>query len=303
MRGAGMRRGVAVPAAMFAALGLSLITAPAAAEVCVVDDAGREVCLEQPAQRIVALSPGATELLFAAGGGDRVVGTVSHSDYPPEAEDIPRIGSYKRLDMEALLAREPDLVVGWSSGNPAEQLERLQDLGLTVYLSEPRELDDVASTLERLARLTGTEATGDRVAADYREDLAAIRERYGDADPVRVFYQVWPDPLMTVNDDHLISQAAALCGGDNVFGELSSLTPRIDKESVLDRDPEAIVAGGMGEADDSWLDDWRRFDSLEAVAKDNLFFVSPSSIQRPTPRLVEGTRTLCGQLEAARERR
>ena len=270
---------------------------------CVVDDADREVCLDAPAERIVSLSPGATELVFAAGGGERIVGTVSYSDYPPEAEDIPRIGSYKRLDMEALLEREPDLVVGWSSGNPTEQLERLQDLGLTVYLSEPRELDHVATTVERLGRLTGSASTADRVAAAYRDELAAIEEQYGNADPVRVFYQVWPDPLMTVNDDHLISQAAALCGGENVFGELGSLTPRIDKESVLDRNPEAIVAGGMGEADETWLDAWRDFDSLEAVTQGNLFFVPPSSIQRPTPRLVEGTRTLCEQLERARERR
>ena len=270
---------------------------------CVEDDADREVCLDAPAERIVSLSPGATELIFAAGGGERIVGAVSYSDYPPEAEEIPRIGSYKRLDMEALLEREPDLVVGWASGNPTEQLERLQDLGLTVYLSEPRELEDVATTVERLGRLTGNAPTADQVAGDYREALAAIEDQYGNADPVRVFYQVWPDPLMTVNDDHLISQAAALCGGENVFGKLGSLTPRIDKESVLDRNPEAIVAGGMGEADETWLDAWRDFDSLEAVTQGNLFFVPPSSIQRPTPRLVEGTRTLCEQLERARERR
>ena len=289
--------------ALAAVAGLWFAGAAMADGPCVVDDAEREVCLDAPAQRIVSLSPGATELVFAAGGGERIVGTVSYSDYPPEAEEIPRIGSYKRLDMEALLVREPDLVVGWSSGNPTEQLERLQDLGLTVYLSEPRELADVATTVERLGRLTGTATTADQAAADYREELAAIEARYGNADTVRVFYQVWPDPLMTVNDDHLISQAAALCGGENVFGELRSLTPRIDKESALDRNPEAIVAGGMGEADETWLDAWREFDSLEAVTRGNLFFVPPSSIQRPTPRLVEGTRTLCEQLERARERR
>lgn len=275
----------------------------AAERACVTDDADQAVCLDAPPERIIALSPGATELLFAAGAGEQIVGTVSYSDYPPEAKDIPRVGSYKRLDMEALVAKQPDLVVGWVSGNPTEQLERIDALGVTLYLSEPRDFDDVATTLERLGTLAGTSDIAQARAQAFREEIAAIREAHGDADPVRVFYQVWPHPLMTVNDDHLISQAAALCGGENVFGDLASLTPRIDEESVLARDPEAIVAGGMGEADATWLDPWRRFDSLEAVRKDNLFFVPPSSIQRPTPRLVEGSRLLCEQLERARGRR
>ncbi|WP_290634148.1 cobalamin-binding protein, partial [Aquisalimonas sp.] len=246
---------------------------------------------------------GATELLFAAGAGDAVVGAVSYSDYPPEAEEVPRVGSYKRLDMETLLAREPDLIVGWITGNPSEQLERLQELGVPLYLSEPRELDDIASTLERLGVLTGTAGHAADEATAFRDAIDGIRDEYADAEPVRVFYQVWDDPLMTVNDAHLISQAAALCGGDNVFGELGSLTPRIDTESVLDRDPEAIVAGGMGEADETWLEPWRGYDSLTATRRDNLFFVPPSSIQRPTPRVAEGSRILCEQLERARERR
>lgn len=301
--GARLRCLLMVGATILAVLALPGAAAHAATHVCVTDDADREVCLERPAERIVSLSPGATELLFAAGAGDRIVGTVSHSDHPPEAESIPRVGSYKRLDMESLLARRPDLVVGWISGNPDEQLERLRNLGQRVYLSEPRELDDVATTLTRLGRLAGTAGTADAAAADFRDEIAAIRARYGERDPVRTFYQIWPDPLMTVNDAHLISQAASLCGSDNIFGDLDSLTPRIDRESVLARDPEAIVAGGMGEADKSWLDPWRRFEDLEAVRKGNLFFVPPSTLQRPTPRLVEGTRQLCRHLETARERR
>ncbi|WP_290636799.1 cobalamin-binding protein [Aquisalimonas sp.] len=295
------------PLRILAGLAVTGILGPwqviAADEPCVTDDADREVCLDAPAERIVSLSPGATELLFAAGAGDAVVGAVSYSDYPPEAEEVPRVGSYKRLDMETLLAREPDLIVGWITGNPSEQLERLQELGVPLYLSEPRELDDIASTLERLGVLTGTAGHAADEATAFRDAIDGIRDEYADAEPVRVFYQVWDDPLMTVNDAHLISQAAALCGGDNVFGELGSLTPRIDTESVLDRDPEAIVAGGMGEADETWLEPWRGYDSLTATRRDNLFFVPPSSIQRPTPRVAEGSRILCEQLERARERR
>lgn len=286
------------------ATGLLMAAGPlAAGERCVTDDEQREVCLDAPAERIIALSPGATELLFAAGAGDKVVAAVSYSDYPEQAKELPRVGGYQRLDLEAILAKDPDLIIGWSTGNPPEQLEDMEDYGATLYYSEPRTFEDVATTLERLGRLAGTEEAAGERAERFREDIAAIEQRYADADPVRVFYQVWDEPLRSVNNEHLISRVANLCGGENVFGELERLVPTLDKESVLEADPEAIVAGGMGEADDSWLDMWREFEGMTAVRRDNLFFVPPSSIQRPTPRVAEGAGTLCEELEKARERR
>ena len=274
-----------------------------AGERCVEDDAGQEVCLEAPAQQIVALSPGATELLFAAGAGDYVVAAVSHADYPEEAADLPRVGSYDRLDMESILAHEPDLVIGWTSGNSSSQLERIESLGVPLYRSDPRQLEEIATSLERLGALAGSEETAEAEAARFRDAVTELEAEYAGRDPVRVFYQIWPDPVMTVNDEQIISESIRICGGKNVFGDLGSLTPRLDTESVLEADPEAIVAGGMGEADDAWLDEWRRYDVLEATAKDNLFFVQPSTIQRPTPRILEGTRALCDKLEQARRNR
>lgn len=274
-----------------------------AGKTCVTDDRDRQLCLDRPAKRIISLSPGVTELLFAAGAGGKIVGAVSYSDYPEAARAIPRIGSYKRLDMENLLARQPDLVVAWISGNPMEQVDKLESLGLPVYYSEQRDFEDVATTLERLGQLAGTEDTAAQAAGAFRDGIEAIRQRYADAEPVPVFYQIWDDPLMTVNNDHLISQAGNLCGGVNIFGELSRLTPRVDKGSVLAEDPEAIVAGGMGESNPDWLEAWKDFPQMRAVARDNLLFIPPSSIQRPTPRLLEGSRMLCRQLEQVREHR
>ncbi len=279
---------------------LSLAAVGRAGDICVTDDANRELCLDQPADRIVALSPGATELLFAAGAGDKVVGAVSSSDYPEAAQEIPRVGTYKRLDLEGLLAREPDLVIGWQSGNPGEQLQRLREFDVPLYLSEPRRFRDVATTLERLGTVAGTAKQAQRAGEDFLGAIAQLRDTYGDGEPVSVFYQIWPDPLMTINNDHLMGQATRLCGGKNVFGDLDSLTPRINREAVLERDPEAIVAGGMGEADRSWLESWRQFEGLQAVQRENLFFVPPSKIQRPTPRLVKGVRILCRKLERVR---
>jgi iron complex transport system substrate-binding protein len=294
------------PATAFCALlGLAL-PGPGEARAdsrCAIDDRGREVCLEQPAERIAALSPGATELLFAAGAGDRVVAVVAHSDYPPEAGEIPSVGNHARLDLEALLALEPDLVVGWITGNPVEQLERLERLGLPVFQLEPRDIAGVAGAMERLASLAGSEREGRRAALAFREGMAELAERHAEAEPVSVFYQVWDSPLMTVNDAHWIGEVVRLCGGVNVFGDLDRLAPRIAEEAVLAADPEVILAGGMGEANREWLAHWSRYPELTAVAADNLFFVPPSLIQRPTPRLLEGAGLLCEALETARGRR
>ncbi len=275
---------------------------PALAQLCVQDDASQQVCLKQPARRIIALSPGATELLFAAGAGEQLAAAVSFSDYPPAAQKLPRVGSYQRLDLEAIVALKPDLIVAWRSGNPMGDVARLQDMGFPVYISEPRQFEDVSATLERFGVLAGTELVAQGAANGFRAGIAALRERYADAAPVTVFYQVWDDPLMTVNDSHLISEAIRICGGVNVFGGLGALAPRISREAVLEKNPQAIVAGGMGEDNPVWLTPWKAFPSLLAVQKGNLFFVAPSTLQRPTPQMLAGTRTLCRHLDSARAR-
>lgn len=288
----------------YGALALLLSAAvPAGAGVCAVDDSDREICLEAPASRIAVLSPGATELTYAAGAGDKVVAVVAFSDYPPEARQLTSVGSHTRVDLETLVSLRPDLVIGWITGNPAEQLETIEALGMPVFYIEPRDFDGVATAIERLAQLAGTEEEGYHVARDFRDGMAELAARYADAEPLAVFYQVWDEPLMSVNDDHLIGKAVSMCGGINVFGDLSRMVPRINDESVLAADPEAIVAGGMGEENRHWLTHWEQYPNLAAVAHDNLFFVPPSLIQRPTPRLLEGSRILCEKLEVARGRR
>jgi len=293
------------PASGLLLAGLVLLAgvATARAEVCASDDHGRKLCLEQPAERIIALSPGLTELLFDAGAGDRVVGTTSHTDYPPAARDIPRVGSYKRFDLEAALGLEPDLLVAWISGNPGSQVERIEAMGVPVFWLEQRRIEDVAASLERLGRLAGTPRVADRVARGFRQDIERIRRRFDDAATVRVFYQVWEEPLMTVNGDHLISQAMSLCGAENIFSGLPRLAPRVDIETVLAKNPEAILVGGLGEKNKDWLEPWREFGHLDAAGRNNLFFVPPSTLQRPTPRIVAGIETVCEHMETVRARR
>ena len=284
-------------------LGCALLSANAHSEICVTDDSGAQLCLPKAAQRIIALSPGATELVYAAGAGDKLVAAVSFSDYPEAAKKLPRVGSYNRFDQEAILALKPDLLIGWLRGNPREQLSQLQALGMPIYYSELRAFEDVASSLERFGILAGTADVANAAATTFRIGVNNLRARYSDAAPVSVFQQIWINPLMTVNNEHIISEATRICGGVNVFGDLPNLTARIDNEAVLAANPEAIIAGGMGEENHDWLKDWRRFSGLTAVRRNNLFFIPPSTIQRPTPRLLQGTTMLCEHLDTARGRR
>jgi iron complex transport system substrate-binding protein len=296
-------RGLSTWRASLAAALLGLSPALHAASICVVDDAQRDVCLPAPAQRIASLSPGATELVFAAGGGERVVAVVAFSDYPPEARALPSVGSHSRLDLERLLTLQPDLAIVWGSGDSAEQMAALEDFGVPVFYLEPKNAEGIALAIERLARLSASETVGRQAAERFRQGMAELTERYRDSEPVTVFYQVWNKPLMTVNDSHLIGQVIRLCGGRNVFAELPRQIPRIDIEAVLSANPQAILAGGMGEENRYWLTEWQAYPGLQAVQQGNLFFIPPSLVQRPTPRLLEGARLLCESLETSRARR
>lgn len=275
----------------------------ARAEIVVQDDSGATVRLKEPARRIVSLAPHVTETLFAAGAGARIVGAVDYSDFPAAARQLPRIGGYSKLDLEAIVALKPDLAVGWASGNSPAHIDKIRALGIPVYLVQPERIDDVAANLERHGELAGTSGVARAAAAAFRARLRALREKYSALPPVRTFYQVWKQPLMTVGGGQVISDVIRLCGGENVFADLKPLAPKVTVEAVLAADPEVIIASGMGEARPEWLDDWRQWRTLTAVKRDNLDFIPPDLIQRHTPRLVDGAARLCAHLETARGRR
>ncbi len=282
-----------------AAVVAALLPATAAgAAVSATDDSGRVVTLAAPAARIASLAPHATELLFAAGAGARVVGVSAYSNFPPEASRLPSVGDAMRADMERVIALKPDLIVGWKSGNNPAQLERLRALGLPVFDSEPRKFDDIASSLERLGALAGTDA-GRTAAARFRAELHALRERYAARPPVRVFYQIWPSPLMTLNDTHIVSEAIRLCGGVNLFGQLGPLVPTVSREAVLKADPEAIF---VSDEDAQAFGRWRGYGNLAAVRNDSLFRVDGSVMNRAGPRMLGATARLCEQIDAARRK-
>ena len=289
-------------ASRFAALVLLFLAAgPAfAATIKLVDDGGRVVILPAPARRIVSLAPHATELIFAAGAGDRLTGVTSYSDYPATAKKIPQVGSYGKMDAERILALKPDLVIGWKSGNSAADIATLERLRIPVFLTEPLRLDDIPRLIKTIGELAGTQQDAAKTAVRFSAEVGDLRRRYGGRRPVRVFYEIWHDPLITVNGAHFISDIIAVCGGRNVFSGVRDLVPRISAESVLAENPEAIIGGGRGNGNRGLLDGWRHYPRLAAVSRNQLFLVNPDLIHRPTPRTLDGVRQMCERIERVR---
>lgn len=293
--------------ALTAALALSLPYVAAHAAISVIDDSGQTVTLAQPARRIVSLAPHVTELLYAAGGGDRIVGTVTYSDYPPAARELPRVGDNKALDLERIAALKPDLIVVLRHGNAQKQTDRLRALGMPLFFSEPRRLESIPENLQKLGTLMGTGATAERAAADFRQRIDTLRRTYANRAPVTVFYQVWQQPLMTLNGQHLVSDMLALCGGRNVFANETPLVPTVSVEAVVASNPEAMLTAGMGATQpDRPLADfapWEKWKQVTAVARGNLFIVDGDLVNRAGPRVVEGATQICKDLDLARARR
>jgi len=285
---------------------LLAITLRAQAGIAVTDDTGAVLTLPAPAQRVISLAPHVTELLYAAGGGAKIVGAVSYSDFPPQAQQLPRVGDNKSLDLERIVALKPDLIVVWRHGNAQRQLDRLRELHIPLFFSEPHHLDDVAVSLTKLGELLGTSPTADSAAAAYRRDIARLRAQYADRPAVSVFYQVWDQPLMTLNGEHMVSDVIELCGGRNVFAKLQPLVPTVSTEAVLAANPQAIVTAAPGATKPDTalpqLGAWRAWPRLSAVANNNLFSIDGDLINRPAPRIALGAKQMCEDLDLARSR-
>jgi iron complex transport system substrate-binding protein len=287
---------------LLAALCLAL-PGVAAAAITVVDDAGQRVTLAAPAQRIISMAPHVTELLFAAGGGARVVGAINFSDYPEAAKKIPLVGSNAQIDMERVIALKPDLLIVWQSGNTGRQLEQLGKLGIPLFHSEPGRLDQVADSLTRFGSLLGTDKVAAASAAQFRARIAALGARYGKRPPVRVFYQIWDKPIYTLSSKHIINDAIHLCGGDNVFAGLKVVAPSVSTEAVLQANPEVMFGGDQHDPNDAGIGIWAPYRSLLAVERGNLFRLEGELLTRPGPRIAQGVAQLCEKIELARQRR
>ncbi|HRI18825.1 MAG TPA: cobalamin-binding protein, partial [Burkholderiaceae bacterium] len=264
------------------------------------DDRGHAITLPRPAQRVVALGPHLVELVFAAGGGARLVGVLRYSDYPEAARKLPVVGDAFALNLERIAQLKPDLVVVWHSGIAQRQREQLQALGVPVYESEIRRVDEIAGTLVRLGTLLDTRAVADAQAAALLQRWAALQQRYAGRTPVRVFYQLWHQPLMTINGEHLIAQAITACGGVNVFAALPALTPTVSWEAAAQADPQLVASARVAEAQKAPQGRWAELVDVDAVRRRRYALLPPELLGRMGPRFVDGAQALCEAIDRAR---
>jgi len=282
-------------------LALTLLTAcgVATAAVSVSDDTGTDVVLPRPAQRIVSLAPHATEMLFAAGAGGAIVGVVAHSDWPAAARALPRVGDAAALDLERIASLRPDLVVAWPYTAPT-QLAALRAQKVAVFVSDPKSIAGIADGIEKLGTIAGTRDIANASAGALRARLADLKERHASGARLRVFYEVWNEPLYTIGGRHLISEAIGVCGGENVFAALTIPAPSVTVEAVVAAAPDVIVGGDDSGKRPPWLDDWKRWPSIPAVRDGNLYGAAGDLLHRPGPRFVDGVAALCADLATAR---
>lgn len=268
----------------------------------VIDFSGQKIRLDHPAKRIVALTPHLVENVYSAGAGDQLVGVIQFSDFPEQATQLPIVGGYEKVNHEKILELAPDLILAWQSGNAHSGVRLLQELGFTVYIDQANSLEDVAKTIEDIGILAGTQSTATKVADQYLNTLKIRRQQYQDTPKLKAFYQVWNEPLQTINGDHIISDTLNVCGAENIFANEPAVAPIVNIESILERNPDIIVASGISATRPKWLDNWKRWPSLTAVQQDNLLFVNADHIQRHTVRLLLAIESLCEQTDEVREK-
>ena len=287
----------------FALAGALLFASDARADEAalrLVDDGGHEVVLAHPAQRIVALAPHLTELVYAAGAGSRLVAVGKYSDFPAEALAKPVISDAFAVNYEALAQLKPDLVLVWGSGTPERTRAKLRTLGIPVYEIEIRNVAGLADTLRSIGRLAGTEGVAQARAQAVTSDWTALKASYAGRKPVRVFFQLWDAPLMTLNGQHLISSAISACGGINVFAELPTLTATVSWEVAVQRDPQLVMTAGSP-SEPARPGRWSDFAQVSATRHGQFGHIEGDLIARSGPRFVDGARELCVAIDRARQ--
>jgi len=251
------------------------------------------------AVRIISLAPHITELVYAAGAGDSLVGAVEYSDYPAAARDVPRIGDAFRVDYEEIALLEPDLLLAWGSGTPREVVERLRSMGYRVVELEPESIEAIAAELREVGELAGTTREAEQKAEAMLREFGMLQSLYGGRPPLKVFFQISPEPLFTVGGEHVISAIIEICSGQNVFADVQSVAPSVSMEAVIATNPDVILAAVSG-GDTAWEQPWRSWQRIPAVEHMNLYSINRDLISRSGPRIVAGARQVCEALEQAR---
>lgn len=267
--------------------------------VTIRDDTGATLRLTTPARRIVSLAPGATEMLFAAGAGDRVLATVTGSDEPEAAKKIERIGDANALVFDRLIALKPDAVVVWKDLTNELIIDSLVNkLKLNVYYVSVRTLDDIPRSVRRLGVLAGTSAIADQAARSMESKIAGLPKKTSPARrPLDVFFMIWDVPLYTVGSRNVVSDALRRCGARNLYDDIDFPSPVVEFEDIKKRNPDVILMSAPPITARDWRERWARFPSVKAVANKQVLTFSDARLTRMGPSAIDSVPGLCQQLD------
>ena len=269
-----------------------------ASGISIVDDEGHELRLKYPAERVITMSPNLTEVVFYLGAGHKIVGADEYSSYLLGVKEIPRVNNHSAANFELIVSLKPDLIIAWGSGNGKRTVGRLRDLGLPVFVVETKKILQIPSLYLRLGTLLGETVAATKMAETFSKEIVALdnQNKLG----VTVFYEIWNDPLMTLSDQHLVSDVITFCGGINIFENLKGVASVVSIEAVIAADPEVIITSGKPESFASWSSQWTHWSDMRAVRDQNLFMLAPELLQRQSPRFIKGIKSVCSLIQAAR---
>ncbi|MDG1485665.1 MAG: cobalamin-binding protein [Porticoccaceae bacterium] len=270
------------------------------AEVRVVDDNGDEVRLAVPAQRIISLAPNITEVLFHIGAGDQIVGADEYSNYPEAAKQILRVNNHAAANYELILSLKPDLVIAWQSGNGDKIINPLRKLGIPVFVVETHQIERIPNLFRRFGQLSGNNDLAQQRIEEFTQRLQLLGDAQTGKSVVRTFYQIWDQPLITLNGKHMVSDVIELCGGINIFADAVPLVPYVNIESIVAADPQVIIAGGSQEEQPGWFSSWQQWTGISAVQHKQIYLIPADLMQRHSVRILDGAQMMCNYLDSAR---
>ena len=263
-----------------------------------IDQLGRKVEVAEPLTRVVSLIPSLTETSFEVGGGDVLVGVTRFATFPEAAVQLPRVGSYIALDIEKIVKLKPQLCLATKDGNPKAAVERLEALGIPVYVFDPKSLEEVVDTVARLGDIYHTEARAEALVSLYRQRLDRVaRQLKGVAEEPRVFFQIDAQPIFSAGSDTFLHQLLIRSGAINLAADRSGY-PRYSWEELLVLKPDVVILASMGGgySEQELKARWEAWPQIPAVKAQRLYVVDADLFDRPSPRLIDALEHLVGLL-------
>ncbi|MFM2590899.1 vitamin B12 ABC transporter substrate-binding protein BtuF [Vibrio sp. TBV020] len=254
-----------------------------------------------PVERVISLAPHATEIAFSAGLGNKLIAVSERSDYPEQAKNIEKVSNYQGIKIERIIALQPDLIIAWPSGNPIGELKKLEQFGFEIYYSQTNSLEDIAHNIEQLSEYSDTPSVGKQAASDFRQTLQDLKAKYHTEIPVRYFYQLSEQPIITLAKGKWPSEVFSFCGGENIFEHSSAPYPQVGMEQVIIQNPDVIFTSQHAIENGEMWQKWH--DQLAAVQNNHMWTLNSDWINRPTPRTLKAIEQVCEHFETIREKR